>query len=153
MKVKVTEDAPILIPNDAHKNFIETEKVIKANTELSGSPKRIEGLRRGKPFVYRLFIDDNGIIIYEKYTQNMQTEINLNAVGEEARVVTLPSAKTDRIIHAVSAVGAGVLAFAVAKKTGKENKKAFMYAGIAAIAGYIVASQITKHRKITYEKK
>jgi hypothetical protein len=153
MKVRITEDAPVLIPNDSHKNFVATDKVIKANTELEGKPTRIQGLRRGKPFIYRLFIDDNGIIIYDKYTEKMQTEVTLNAVGTEARVVTLPSAKKDRIIHAVSAVGAGVLAFAIAKKTGRANKTAFMYAGASALVGYLVASQITKHRKITYEKK
>lgn len=153
MKVIINNDAPILIPNDSHRNFVETGKVIPKETIVEGDAKKIEGLRRGEPFIYRLFIDKQGNIIYEKYTTKMETEINLsNATGEEARVITLPSAKQNLRIHAAATVISGVLAYAVAKKMGKPNKTAFIAAAIAATAGYVVATQITKRREITYQK-
>ena len=66
MRVKVIEDANVLIPNDEHKNFVENGDVIEKNTELVGNKKRITGLRRGKPFTYKLFITKNNQILYLK---------------------------------------------------------------------------------------
>lgn len=151
MIVEVTEIAPILLPNDSHKNFIETEKIIPAGTTLDGNYLNVVGKRKGKDFTYRLFKDKDGILIYENKTKPM--EINLNANGEaDTRVISLPSVKNDILTHSLISVAGGVIAFAVAKKMGKTNKQAFIAGGITAVLGYAIASYMNKTQTITYSK-
>lgn len=152
MKVIVKENSPILIHNTEHKNFVATDKIIPAGTTLEGEQINIIGKRKGKDFIYRLFKDKDGILIYQKYIEPM--EINLNANGEaETRIVTFPSVKNDTRTHAVISVVAGVLAFAVAKKLGKTGKQSLVIGGVTAILGYGIATYITKNQKITISSK
>lgn len=147
MKITVKEDAPILINNTEHKNFVSTDKIIPAGTILDGNRINIIGKRKGKEFVYRLFQDKDGVLIYEKNIQPM--EINLNANGDaETRVVNLPSVKNDMRTHAIVSVVAGVLAYGVSKKMGSTGRKPFIIAGVTAILGYAVATYITKNQRI-----
>ena len=64
MIVSTIENATILVPNNEHKNFTETNEVIPASKTLVGEFKLISGLRRGKPFDYRIFTTDEGKVIY-----------------------------------------------------------------------------------------
>jgi hypothetical protein len=151
MIVVATENTPILLPNDSHKNFIETEKIIPSGTTLDGDYFNVVGKRKGKEFTYRLFKDKDGILIYENKTKPM--EINLNANGEaDTRVITLPSVKNDNLTHSLISVTGGLIAFAIAKKMGKTNKTAFMIGGSTAILGYLVANYMNKNQEITYSK-
>ena len=94
MEAKVKVNTPILIHNTEHRNFVETDKIVPEGTIMEGERINIIGKRKGKEFVYRLFKDKDGILIYEKNIEPM--EINLNANGEaDTRVVTLPSVKND----------------------------------------------------------
>lgn len=152
MKAKILENAPILINNTEHKNFVETDKIIPAGTILEGERINIIGNRKGKEFIYRLFQDKDGIIIYEKYIEPM--EINLNANGEaDTRVITLPSVKDDTRTHAIISVVAGVLAYGVSKKMGNTGKCSLILGGASALLGYVIATQITKNQRITVQNK
>jgi len=152
MKAIVKENTPILIHNTEHKNFVETDKIIPAGTTLEGEQINIIGKRKGKEFVYRLFKDKDGILIYHKYIEPM--EINLNANGEaDTRVVTFPSVKNDTRTHAIISVVAGIIGYGVAKKMGKDGKKSLMIGGISAIVGYGLATYMTKNQKITISNK
>jgi hypothetical protein len=152
MRAKVKVNTPILIHNTEHRNFVETDKVVPEGTMLEGERINIIGKRKGKEFVYRLFKDKDGILIYEKNIEPM--EINLNANGEaETRVVTLPSVKKDTRTHAIISVVAGVLAYGVAKKMGKNGKNSLIIAGVTALVGYGIATQIVKNQKITLSNK
>lgn len=144
-EVIVLEKAPILIPNNEHRNFTETDKVIPVGTTLKGDFQDIEGLRRGKPFIYRLFIDKDGIIIYTKYVEERKNNMNGNDT-----TITLPSTKNYATTHAVVSVISGVLGYSIAKKMGKPGKTAFIVAGVSALAGYYIANQITKNQSIIY---
>ena len=62
IKAQVIEDAKILIPNTEHKNFTDSGEIIEEGTFVSGQVKNIEGLRRGKPFIYRLFLTNVQIL-------------------------------------------------------------------------------------------
>lgn len=152
MKGIVKANTPILIHNAEHKNFVETDKIIPAGTTLEGEKINIIGQRKGKEFIYRLFKDKDGILIYQKYIEPM--EINLNANGEaDTRVVTFPSVKNDTRTHAIVSVVAGVLAYGVAKKMGNTGKRSLIIGGVSAVIGYFVATQITKNQKITVSSK
>jgi hypothetical protein len=152
MKGKVKVNTPILIHNTEHRNFVETDKVVPEGTILEGERINIIGKRKGKEFVYRLFKDKDGILIYEKYIEPM--EINLNANGEaDTRVVTLPSVKNDTRTHAIISVVAGVLAYGVAKKMGRTGQQSLIIGGVSALLGYGIATYITKNQKITISNK
>jgi hypothetical protein len=148
MKAKVIADATILINNQEHKNFVETDKQIPKGTILEGERINIIGKRKGKEFTYRLFQDKDGILIYEKNIQPM--EVNLNANGEaDTRVVNFPSVKNDTRTHAIISVASGILAYGIAKKMGKTGKQSLIIGGVSALLGYGIATQITKNQKIT----
>jgi hypothetical protein len=152
MIVSTKEDTPILINNDGHFNFIETDKIIPKGTTLNGEYLNIIGKRKGKEFTYRLFKDKDGILVYEKKVQPMEINLNANGVAD-TRVITLPNAKNDMRVHAVISVVAGVIGYAVAKKMGKSSKVAMITGGIVAIAGYGVANYMTKNQIITFQNK
>lgn len=149
MLVITEENSPILINNDEHKNFVETDKMIPKGTVLEGEYKNILGLRRGKKFMYRLFVDKDGIIVYEK---NVKPMMKSNMDGE-TRIIDMPSVKGNATTHAFISAGAGVIAFAVAKRMQRTNKQAFMIAGVTALVGYGIASYLRNSDSITYTKK
>jgi hypothetical protein len=146
MLVVTKENSPILINNDKHKNFVETDKIIPKGTILEGNFSNIKGLRRGKEFTYRLFIDNDGIIVYKK---NVEPMMKSNADGE-ARVINMPSVKSRTMSTALISAGAGVIAFAVAKRMQKTNKQAFMVAGITALIGYGLATYMRNSDPVVY---
>jgi hypothetical protein len=146
MLVVAKENSPILINNDEHKNFVETDKIIPKGTILEGNFTNIKGLRRGNEFTYRLFIDNDGIIVYKK---NVEPMMKSNADGE-ARVISMPSVKSRTMSTALISAGAGVIAFAVAKRMQKTNKQAFMVAGITALIGYGLATYMRNSDPVVY---
>ncbi len=147
-EVIVLEDTAILLPNNEHRNFTETDKLISKGTKLKGDFKNIEGLRRGKPFTYRIFQDKDGIILYAKNLHENKENMN----GNDS-TITLPSEKKLSTNYVMYSVLAGVLGYAIAKKMGKSGKTAFVVAGISAIGGYMIAKQVNKSQPITFENK
>ena len=147
-EVIVVEDTAILLPNNEHRNFTETDKMISKGTILKGDFKNIEGLRRGKPFTYRIFQDKDGIIMYAKNLHEKKENMN----GNDS-TITLPSEKKLSTNYALYSVVAGVLGFAIAKKMGKSGKTAFIVASISAVGGYMIAKQVNKSQAITFENK
>ena len=75
MIVSTIDNAVVLVPNKEHKNFTESKEVIPASTSLVGTFKVINGLRRGKAFDYRIFITDDGRIIYADKVSPQPKEI------------------------------------------------------------------------------
>lgn len=147
-EVIVVEDTAILLPNNEHRNFTETDKMISKGTILKGDFKNIEGLRRGKPFTYRIFQDKDGIIMYAKNLHENKENMN----GNDS-TITLPSEKKLSTNYALYSVVAGVLGFGIAKKMGKSGKTAFIVASISAVGGYMIAKQVNKSQAITFENK
>lgn len=150
MLVITKENSPVLINNNEHKNFVETDKIIPKGTTLKGKFIRILGLRRGKEFEYRLFVDNDGIIIYEKNVEQMMNKSNADG---EARVIDMPSVKSRTMTTALISVAGGVVAFAVAKRMQKSNKQAFILAGITALVGYGLASYMRNSDPLIISKK
>ena len=150
MKVQVIEDAKILIPNTEHKNFTDSGSIIEEGTYVSGQVKNIEGLRRGKPFVYRLFITDKNQLIHLKKIKQMgTTEVTLGADAAQTptQINLKPAEHAKRMKFYGSVVGA-VGGFAYAKYKKHDMKKVAMYIGVGALIGYATAYVFDRQKAI-----
>jgi hypothetical protein len=148
------ETAPILIPNKEHKNFTESTFEIPKGKTISGDFKVINGLRRGKPFDYRVFITDKQQIIYSKYVKPMgTTEVTLGADAQVSptKVEMIPAEKSRTIKNVIGGATGGIIGYAIAKKQGVSNTKTIIYASIGALAGYLIAKQYTKKQGIVVQ--
>jgi hypothetical protein len=148
MEAFLIEDAKILVPNKEHKNFTETSGEIPKGTTVNGEFKSIKGLRRGEPFSYRVFITNNGEIIYSNKLKQMEaTEVTLGADSSQSptRVNMLPAEtfKTDRLIVALAGAIGGVY---YARKKGKKPMK---FAVIGGLAGYAAVWAFDKTKSVT----
>ena len=107
MEAVLKDNAKVLVPNKEHKNFTETSEELPIGTILNGEFKSIKGLRRGKPFSYRVFITEKGQIVYSNNLKEMEvTEVTLGADSSqsETRVDLLPAEtyKPCRILFAAA---------------------------------------------------
>jgi hypothetical protein len=156
METTVTiENAPILIPNLEHKNFTESRFEIPNGKKITGQFKIINGLRRGKPFDYRVFVTNKNEIIYSKYVKPMgTTEVTLGADAQVSatKIEMIPSERSTTIKNVIGSATGGILGYAIAKKQGVNMTKTVIYASIGALAGYMIAKQYTKKSGIVVEQ-
>jgi hypothetical protein len=149
MKAITTEDVAVLIPNTEHKNFTESNEIIEKNTTLNGELKNIEGLRRGKPFTYRMFVTNGNQLIYSKSIKPMETtEVYLGANGAST-TVNLKPAETFSQAKVMGLVVGGAAGYAYAKYKKGDNKKLAMFIGIGALVGYAAAYYLDSNKSIT----
>jgi hypothetical protein len=151
MKVKTICDAKVLVPNKDHKNFTElpSGEIIEKGTLLEGNEKFYSGLRRGEDFVYRVFVTNNGKIIYLNTIEPVMdnVEILLNAGGPEASVTMADkSVREYRFAGAILGAIAG-LGYAEMKK--QPFKTGLIYGIIGAGIGYGAARLIYKSNTVT----
>jgi hypothetical protein len=149
--VIVKETAKVLVPNSEHQNFTETKDTIPEGTTLSGSFKSIQGLRRGKPFSYRVFIDKNGQIIYSNKIKTMKaTDVYLGADSSATpTMIDMVPAETFKTSRLVGALAGGVGAFMYSKKKGYDKKKTMKYAVVGGLLGYTAMYIFDKTRSVT----
>jgi hypothetical protein len=147
----VKEDAKVLTPNKEHKNFTETDEIIPQGTEIEGEQKLIEGLRRGEPFTYRVFVTNDDKILYlNKVEPIMGTEVMLGADDSRTpTTVNLRPAETFSKVKMIGIVAGGVLGYAYAKSKKMDNRKAIYTSAIGAILGYASGYIIDRQRGIT----
>ena len=142
MEVTVIENTPVLMPNTNHRNFTESGQFIEKDTVLNGNPKQIQGLRKGRPFIYKFFITDKGQIIHLKKVKPMRaTEVTLGADSQRTattvNMTNVSSKSNKKYIGAI--LGAGVMfAYAKYKKHDKSKQIALSVTGglIGFAAGY-----------------
>jgi hypothetical protein len=151
MKVLVNQDSKVLIPNSEHKNFTETNEVIGKENVLSGEIKNVEGLRKGKPFTYRLFITNNNKIIYLKNITPMQTtEVTLGADSQRTdTIVNLVPAETFNKVKTMGLVLGALAGFGYCKYKKCDSKTTVMYIFGGALVGYASAYLVDRNRKGT----
>lgn len=155
MRTFTIDTAPILIPNKEHKNFTESTFEIPKGKSINGEFKVINGLRRGKPFDYRVFVTDRNEIIYAKHVKQMaNTEVTLGADAQvqATKVEMIPSERSSTIKNVIGSATGGILGYAIAKKQGVSTTKTIIYASVGAIAGYLIAKQFTKKSGIVVQK-
>lgn len=153
MKVQLKEDANILLPNKEHQNFTETGDVLDEGTILNGEFKEIQGKRRGEPFTYRLFISDKNQIIYQNKAIPMEkTEVTLGADNQtSATTVNMKPAERFTKNKIAGLIIGGLAGFAWAKYKKHDMKKAAMYIGIGAAAGYGAGYLLDRRKKVVVQ--
>lgn len=151
MTVIVAQDSKILIPNKEHKNFTETNEVIEKGEQIQGEYKLVNGLRRGKPFSYRVFITTDGKILYSNNLTNMQTEVTLGADSQMAPVtVNMKPAETFKKARLIGTAIGAIGGFYYAKKTKKTEVKTIMkYSAVGGIIGYLAVWAFDQAKSVT----
>jgi len=150
MKAKVLENAKVLLPNKEHKNFTETDVIIPKDTIVDGEQKMIEGLRRGEPFTYRLFVTNDNKILYLNKVDPMATEVMLGVDETKTpTTINLIPAETFSKVKMIGIVAGGVIGYAYAKSKKMDSRKAVYASAIGAIIGYTSAYIVDRRRAIT----
>jgi len=132
-------DAEVLTPNRDHKNFTVTGEVIPEGTQIEGKEVYISGLRRGQPFIYRLFKTNEGKLIYLNKTQPIQTtEVKLGADSAQTKtIINMKPAETYSRLKTTALVAGASAGFVYSKFYKKEDmKKNLIWAAIGAVVGY-----------------
>lgn len=150
MKAITVADAPILIPNLEHKNFTDSGEVIEENTIVNGNAKNIEGLRKGKPFIYKLFVTDKNQLIHLNKIKTMETtEVTLGAdANVTSTKIDMKPAEISNKNKFIGTVVGGIAGFAFAKYKKHDVKKQAMFIAIGAVAGYVAGMLIDKRSKV-----
>lgn len=146
MQAVTVRDTPLLKPNAAHSNFVQTGQSFPAGTQISGEPIVVKGKRRGEDFNYRLFKCDNGAYVYISNLNPMNTEVKLGADGRNSSgaaptKIKMPS-KAIENAHLIGAILGSIAGFVVGSKTNKPLKTKIMYAIGGAAAGYVAGRLI-----------
>lgn len=150
MKVVVNKDSKILIANNEHKNFTETDQILEEGTILNGNAINVKGLRRGEPFTYRLFITPKKEILYlNNITPMNTTEVMLGAdESVSSTKVNLIPAETFSRVKTIGLVAGALAGFAYAKYKKQDMKKVAMWIAAGALVGYAAAYVIDRNRTI-----
>lgn len=152
----VLEDAPILIGNKEHKNFTDSGVKLKKGTKLTGEFRSISGLRRGEPFVYKVFVTDKKQIIYSKFIKNNMenTEVKLGADAQvtPTKVVMPKDGNKVRNIQVGSVLAGAVVGFSFAKYKKYDMKKTVISMLVGGVAGLVIAKQVVKRKGLTVQK-
>lgn len=148
VKVTTIGDTKVLVPNNAHKNFVESDEVIPQGTELTGDVREIEGLRRGQPFKYKLFYTDNNKIIYLKKIKMENTETTMGADSAQTpTVVTIPTQSRLAKASSIGAMAGLVIGFGYAKYKKHEHKKITLYTVVGGLIGFVIGEVIENTKK------
>lgn len=150
-KVVVSKECKALIPNGEHKNFTETEESFDKGEILTGRYVNIEGLRRGKPFTYRLFITSDNRYIYQNCIEPMKTtEVMLGAdESQTPTIINLRANERFKSYKLYGVIGGGLAGFALAKYRKHKWKKVMMFTAVGALIGFGGAYLLDQNRAIT----
>jgi uncharacterized protein YcfJ len=151
MIATVTEDVKVLKPNTDHQNFTETDIIIPNGTEIEGKAIKVNGLRRGKPFIYRLFVTKNQEYIHLNKIKPMSTtQVYLSAdAAQTPTVVQVPTGKNLITIPTiVGAVAGGYLGNYYAKTKGG-SRQVMMIGG--ALLGYLIGYVYEQRKAVRFK--
>jgi hypothetical protein len=151
MEVTVIKDSKYLIPNAQHQNFTESNDVVGEGVMLKGNFANIEGLRRGEPFTYKLFITEDKNILYQNSVEPMKTiELTSGADAQlKSTVVNLTPAETFSKVKTTGLVLGAVAGFAYCKYKKCDTRQTVMYIFAGAVIGYASAYVIDRNRTAT----
>lgn len=148
MEVIVQKDAKYLIPNGEHKNFTESNDWVGEGVLLRGNYADIDGLRRGEPFTYKLFVTEDKQILYRNNVQPMETEVTLGADSQRSEtIVNLIPAETFNKVKTTGIVLGAIAGFGYSKYKKHDIKTMAMYIFGGAIIGYVSAYVVDRNRK------
>jgi hypothetical protein len=150
MEVIVNKDSKYLIPNQEHRNFTESNDYVGEGNLLRGNFANIEGLRRGEPFTYKLFITEDKNILYQNNVQPMETEVTLGADSQTTdTIINLVPGETFNKVKTAGLVLGALAGFAYCKYKKCDTRKTVMYIFAGAALGYASAYVVDRNRKGT----
>lgn len=144
----VLENTKVLKQNNEHKNFTETKETIPVGTTITGKTLIVEGLRRGEPFRYRLFVLKDGRIIYQNKIKPMAvTEVTLGAdAGQTPTIVNTATPKNNFTTYTIGGalIGGGLAWYFSKKLRNMSNQRVMLFTGIGAVAGFMIGKRMEK---------
>jgi hypothetical protein len=148
MEVIVQRDSKYLIPNAEHKNFTESNDWVGEGNYLKGNYADIEGLRRGEPFTYKLFITEDKKILFRNNVQPMQTEVTLGADSQTSEtIVNLIPAETFNKVKTAGIILGAIAGYGYSKYKNHDIKKMAMFIFGGAVVGYATSFVVDKNKK------
>ena len=148
----VIEQAHVLVPNKEHQNFTRTRETLPVGEKIVGTFKSIKGKRRGEDFSYRVFITNNGEIIYSnKIKEEMKpTEVYLGADSAKTpTTVDLVPAETFKATRLIGALAGGVGAYIYCKNRKMDKARCKTLAALGAALGYAAVYCFDKTKSVT----
>lgn len=143
IEVVANKDTKVLVPNKEHKNFTSTEETIPEGTYLYGEEKRVKGLRRGQPFVYRLFFTDENEIIYLDDVDKVEAMSNADS-QVMPRNVDLATGNTTISLNdkkLLFLLAGGTIGYFVGKKISSNNTRNIV---VGSLAGFLIGKMLDK---------
>jgi hypothetical protein len=139
MKVVVVKDSPILIPNPTHRNFTHAGSMVEKDTIVKGQPKSVQGLRQGRPHIYKFFITEDGHLLHIKNVKpyKMITEVKLGADAQVTPTkVNMTAASSKASKKYIGAIAGAIAGFGLAKYKKHDKKKQIMFSVVGGLAGF-----------------
>jgi len=141
MKVIVTEDADILIPNTNHRNITASGQIIEAESVLEGNPKNIKGLRKGRPFIYKVFVTRDSKMIYlnkvKPIKEMKRTEVTLGADSQVgATTIDMTSVNSNSNNKYIGAILGALSCYGYCKYKKYNTKKMIGFLVAGSILGF-----------------
>ena len=154
MKAKVLKDAVVLVPNSEHQNFTYSDETIEEGEIINGKIRLIDGKRKGDPFTYRLFITNDGKILFLNKVQPMETtEVTLGADGDVTPTeINLRTGEKAVKNNLTGLVVGGLAGFAYSKYKKHDLKKTFMFSALGMAVGYGAAYFMDRSKEKIFVK-
>ena len=145
-------DCKVLKPNKEHRNFTETNEILNKGLYVTGDFVNIEGLRRGEPFTYRLFITSDKKIIYQNCVEQMRvTDVKLGAdAGQTPTVVDLKGNETFSRNKTMGLAAGAIAGFAYSRYKKHDWKKIATMTLVGGAVGYFAVRLFEKNKSITF---
>ena len=145
----VIQNTNYLIPNKDHKNFTDSSYEARVGAILMGKFQNINGLRKGKPFEYRLFITNNGRILYANCVkaENVPSEILSNADNIQSTSLSeYNSADSFDYMANVAVFIGGIAGYFYGKKQNETGKNLIKYIAVGAVGAYAIYWLVEKNK-------
>lgn len=135
----ISKDTNYLIPNKEHKNFTDSNEQVNEGSEVFGDFKIVSGLRKGKPFEYRLFFTKNGKILYANCVraENVPSQIISNAdnLAAPTKIDLKPSESINYTPYIIAYAG-GLLGYLYGQKQKATGANLLKFTAVGAVGAY-----------------
>ena len=145
----IIQNCNFLIPNKEHQNFTESDLAARVGDTIRGEFKNVNGLRKGKPFEYRLFFTNDGKILYANCirAENISSEIISNVDNLQAPLSV--NIKPSEQFKYVAALVGGIAGYLYGKKQNADKNKLITYIAVGSVGAYGIYYLIEKNKSTT----
>lgn len=151
IQAQITQDTNFLIPNKDHKNFTCSADAAQKGMKVTGEFKNVSGLRKGQPFIYRLFRTSDGKFLYSNKVEAIMpvTEVSLSADGKPAYTKPETNVKSSKTTAMVVMLGGALAGFLYGKNKNASKGNLIKYLAVGAVGAYGIYYLIDKSKSAT----